>query len=108
MVILRVCAIVVPVFLALILVVPSRFTRMMATIFLVVVRATRFVVSAVADYACLSTSVCVIVAKLAKFRVHTVARINERMPTMLEGVVVLVAVESKPPGFSEGISVSRG
>ena len=75
----------------------------MATIFLVV-RAIRFIVSAVADYACLSTSVCVIVAKLAKFRVQAATRINERMPTLREGMVVFVAVEAKPPVFSEGIS----
>ena len=31
-------------------------------------------------------------------------RINERMPTMLEGMVVFVAVEAKPPVFSEDIS----
>ena len=41
-----------------------------ATIFLVVVRARRFIVSAVADHACLSTSVCVIVAKMTNFRVQ--------------------------------------
>ena len=67
--------------------------------FLVVVRARRFAVSTVADYACLPTSVCVIVAKSAKFRVQTAARINERISTILEGVVVLVAVEAKPPVF---------
>lgn len=76
----------------------------MATIFLVVVWARGFVVSAVADHACLSTSVCVIVAKLAKFRVQAATRSNIRMPTMLEGMVVFVAVEAKPPVFSEGIS----
>ena len=76
----------------------------MATIFLVVVRATRFVVSAVADHACWSTSVCVIVAKLAKFRVQEATGSNERMPTMRDGMVVFVAVEAKPPVFSEGIS----
>ena len=82
---------------------------MMATIFLVVVRARRLAVSAVADHACLATSVCVIVAKLAKFRVQTAARINERMPTLLEGVVVFVwRVEAEPPVFSEGISASGG
>ena len=75
----------------------------MATIFLVVVGARRFVASAVANHACLSTSVCVIVAKLAKFRVQAVTRSNERMPTMLEGMVVFVAVEAKPPVFSESI-----
>ena len=45
----------------------------------------------------LPTSVLVIVAKLAKFRVQTAARNNEKMPTMLEGVVVFVAIEAKPP-----------
>ena len=81
---------------------------MMPTIFLVVVRSRRFAVSAVADHACLPTSVRVIVAKLAKFRVQAAACINERMSTMLEGVVVFVAVEAKPPVISEGISASGG
>ena len=81
---------------------------MMATIFLVVVRARRFAVSAVTDHACLPTSGCVIVAKLSKSKVQTAARINERMPTMLKGVVIFVAVEAKPPVFSEGISASGG
>ena len=58
----------------------------------------------VADQACLSTSVCVIVAKLAKFRVQAATCINERMPAMLEGMVVFVVVKAKPPVFSEGIS----
>ena len=62
----------------------------MVTIFLVAVRVRRFAVSAVADHACLPPSVCVIVVKFVKFRVQTAARINERMPTMLEGVVVFV------------------
>ena len=35
-------------------------------------------------------------------------RSNKRMPTMLEGVVVFVAVEAKPPVFLEGISASGG
>ena len=78
---------------------------MMATIFRVVVRARRFAASAVADHACLPTSVCVIIAK---FRVQTAARINKIMPVMLEGVVVFVVVEAKSPVFSEGISVSGG
>ena len=56
----------------------------------------------------MSASVCVIIAKLAKFRIQTAARINERMPTMLEGVFVFVAVEAKPPVCSEGISASGG
>ena len=66
--------------------------------------ANRFVVSAVADHARLSTSVCVIVAKLTKFRVQAATRSNEMMPTMLEGTVVFVAVQAKPAVFSEGIS----
>ena len=61
MVIRRVCGIVVTVYMALI--------RNDGDDFLVVVRARRFVVSAVADHACVSTSASVIVAKLAKFRV---------------------------------------
>ena len=72
--------------------------------FLVVVRARRFVVSTVAGHACLSTTVCVIVAKLAKFRVQAATRSNERMPTMLKGMVVFAIVGAKPPVFSEGIS----
>ena len=43
-------------------------------------------------------------SSLAKFRVQAATRSNERMPTMLEGIVVFVAVEAKPPVFSEGIS----
>ena len=70
-----------------------------------VVRAIRFIVSAVADQSCLSTSVCVIDAKLAKFRVQAATRSIERMPTVFEGMVVLVAVEIKSPVFSEDISV---
>ena len=69
-----------------------------------VVRAIRFIVSVVAYHACLSTWVCVIVAKLAKSRVQAATRSNGRMPTMLEGMVVFVAVEAKPPDLSEGIS----
>ena len=69
-----------------------------------VVRARRFVVSAVADHARVSTSVSVIVAKLAKFRVQAATGTNERMPTVLDGMVVFVAVEAKPPVFSEGNS----
>ena len=72
----------------------------MAAIF-VAVRARRFV-SAVADHAYWSTSVCIIVAKLAKFRVQTAIRSNERMLAMLEGMVVFVAVEAKPPVFLGG------
>ena len=76
---------------------------MAATIVLVVIRARRFAVSAVADHACLPSSVCVIVAKLTKFRVQTATRSNARMPTMLEAVVVFVAVEAKPRVSSKGI-----
>ena len=76
----------------------------MSTIFIVVVWARRFVVSAVADHACLLTSIFVIDAKLAKFRVQAATRSNEIMPTMLEGLVVFVAVEAKPTVFTEGIS----
>ena len=64
--------------------------------------------SAVADHVCLPTSVCVIVAEFAKSRVQTAACINERMPTMLEGVVVFVAVEAEPPVFLVGTSASGG
>ena len=102
MVIGRVYGIIATACLALILVVPSRLTLKMATIFLVVVRARRFVVSAVAAHACVSTLVCVVVTKLAKFRVQAATRSNERMPTMLEGMVVFVAVEAKPPVFVGG------
>ena len=76
-------------------------------IFLVVGRAKILVVSAVADCACLPTSVCVIVAKLAKFRIQAATRSNERMPTKLEGMAVFVAVQATPPFFSEGISARR-
>ena len=79
----------------------------MASIFLVGVRGRRFIVSAVVDHACLSTSVYIMVAKLAKFRVQADTRINERMSTTLEGMVVIVVVEAKTPVFSEGIS-ARG
>ena len=54
------------------------------------------------------TSVCVLVAKLVKFRVQTATRINERMPTMIEGMVVFLAVEAESPVFSEGIITSGG
>ena len=80
----------------------------MATTFLVVVRARRLAVSAVVGHAYLPTSVCVIVAKLTKFRVQTAGCITERMPTMLEEVVVLVEAEAKPPVLSEGISARGG
>ena len=81
---------------------------MMATIFVVAVRARSVSVSAIADHACLTTSVCVIVTRSAKFKVQTAARINVWTPTVLEEVVVFVAVEAKPPVFSEGISASGG
>ena len=45
-----------------------------------------------------------IVAKLSKFGVQSATLSIERMPTMLEGTVVFVAVEAQPPVFSEGIS----
>ena len=106
MVIRRVYSIVATGYLALILVVPSRLTRTMATIILVVFRARKIVFSAVADHACLSTSMCVIVAKLAKVRFQAVTRSNEKMPTMLEEMVVFVAVESKLSGFRR--SSARG
>ena len=108
MVIRGVCGIVVAFYLALILVVPSRLTWTMTTIFLVVVPARRFADSAVADHAYSPTSVCVIVATLAKFRVQTDAPINDRIPAMLEGVDVFVAVAAKPPVFSGCISASGG
>ena len=108
MVIRRVCGIVVTVYVAMILVVPSRLILMLATVFLAVVRVRRFAVHAVADHARLLTPVCTIAAKLAKFRDPAAARINERMPTMVAGVVVLVAVEAERPVFSEGISASGG
>ena len=56
----------------------------------------KIVVSAVADHACVATSVCVIVAKLAKFRVQAATRSNEGMRTMHDGMVVFVAVEANP------------
>ena len=64
----------------------------------------RFVVSAVDDHACLSTSACVIVAKLAKFRVQAATCSDQRMPILLEGMDILVTVEAKPPDFSGNIS----
>ena len=67
-----------------------------------------FAVSAVENHACLPTSACVIVAKLANCRVQTPAGINERISTMLERVVVFVAVGAKPLVFSEEISASGG
>ena len=80
----------------------------MATIFLEVVRARRFAVSAVADHACLPTTVCTVVAMLVRFRIQKDTRIIERMRTMLEGVVAFAAVEAKPPVFSDYARESGG
>ena len=76
MVIRRTCSMVVTITMALMLVIPSLLTLNMMTISVVVVRARRLAASAVADYACLPTLVCVIVSTLAKFRVQTPARNN--------------------------------
>ena len=73
-----------------------------------VVRAKTIVATAVPDHACLQMSICVIVAKLSKFRVQTTARISVKMTSKLEGVVVFVAIKAKPPVFSESISTSGG
>ena len=73
-----------------------------------VVRARRFAVSAVAYSVLWPTLVCVIVAKLVKFSVQIAARVDQRKPVMLEGVVIFVAVEVKPPISSEGIGASGG
>ena len=40
----------------------------------------------------------------AKFRIQAATFRGERMPTLLKGKVVFVAVEAKLPGFSEAIS----
>ena len=113
-----------PTCMGLILVVPSRSTSMMATIFLVVVRARRFSVPAVVDHACMPTLVCVIVAKLATFWVQSAARINGRMRTILEGVLfswqfrqslryslrasARVEGERRPRSKREGLYLERG
>ena len=64
----------------------------------------RYRLSGRADHAYLSTSVCVILAKLSKFRVQAATRSDEKMPTMLERMVFFVTVGAKRPVFSEGIS----
>lgn len=58
------------------------------------------------DHACLPTAVGVIVTKLAKLRVRPATRNKKVMATMLEGVIVFVAVEAKPQVFSNGVSAS--
>ena len=40
--------------------------------------------------------------------VQEATRSNERMPTMLEGMVVFGVVEANPPVCPEGISASGG
>ena len=50
----------------------------------------------------LSTSVCVIVAKLDKFRVLAATRSDERMPTTLEGMTCLRGSRGKCPRFLGG------
>ena len=65
---------------------------MMATTYLVVVRARRIAVAAVTAHACLPSPVSVIVAKLTEFRVQTPARINEWVPKMFQRVGVFVTV----------------
>ena len=80
----------------------------MATIFLVVVRASRFAVAVVASHACLPSSVSVIVTKLTEFKVQTAAPINEWVPTIYEVVSVFMTVEAMPPVFSEGSGAGGG
>ena len=79
----------------------------MATIFLVVVRARRLAVAAVAN-TCMAPSVSVIVTKLAEFRVQTAARINEWLHIISERVGVFVAVEAMSPVISEGTGAGGG
>ena len=67
----------VTVYLVLVLVVPSRLTRTIATVFLGV-RAIRPTVAAVASHTRLPPSVSVIVTKLAEFLDQTATRVNER------------------------------
>ena len=78
----RVRGIVLTVYLALILVAPSELTLKIRTVILVV-RAITCIVHAVADRACSSMSLCVIVVRLGKVRVKTATRSNERIPTMI-------------------------
>ena len=73
-----------------------------------VVRTRRLAVAAVASHACLLPSVSVIITKLAEFRVQTVARVNEWVPTISERVGVFVAVEAMSPVFSEGSGAGGG
>ena len=96
------------VYLTLFLVVPSRLTRAMATIFLIVVDVRRFAVAAVASHVFLPPSVSVIVTKVAEFRVQAAARINEWVPTISERVGVFVAVEVMFPVVSEGSGAGGG
>ena len=98
----------VTVYLALLLVVPSRLTSTMVTNFLVVVHARRFAVAALVNHACLPSSVRVMVTKLAKFRIQAAARINEWVPTIPERVGVFVAVEAMSLVFSEGSGAGGG
>ena len=77
MVVRRVCVTVVTVYLAVILVIPSQLTCMMATIVRVGFRARTFAVAAIVGYMCLLTPVRVIVANLAKLRIQTAACMNE-------------------------------
>ena len=81
-------------------------------------------VPAVVDHACMPTLVCVIVAKLSKFRVQSAARINGRMRTTLEGVLfswqfrqslryslrasARVEGERRPRSKGEGLYLERG
>ena len=53
---------------------------------------------------CLCVNVGVRHRRMAKFRVQAATRSNERMPTMLDGMIVFVALEAKPPVYSQGIS----
>ena len=73
-----------------------------------VVRTRRLAIAAVASHACLLPSVRVIITKLAEFRVQTVARVNEWVPTISERVGVFVAVEAMSPVFSEGSGAGGG
>ena len=70
-------------------------------IFVVVVRSRRFAVLVVADHACLPSSVCVIVAKLAKSRVQAATRSNERMPKCLMERLSFCQLRQSP-GFLGG------
>ena len=91
--------------LTLVLVVPSRLTSTMS---LVVVRARRLAVAAVASHTCLPPSVSVIVTKLAEFRVQTATRVNKGVPAVSEGMCAFVAVETMSPVFSEGSGAGGG